>query len=82
MEAELIVDKHYQKGFNQGYVFAEHEPQFAKMLTQKNVPENEYFTGFKAGREQFGLEKMRDRLKDLPDTGKGHDKSKGMDKSK
>lgn len=78
---ELIINEKYQKGFNHGYVLTEHEPQFAKMLTQSNIPANEYFSGFKAGREQLGLEKMRDRLRDLPDTGKGIDKSKGMDKN-
>lgn len=81
MDEELIVDKDYLKGFNHGYVFAEHEPQFAKMLTQSNVPQNEYFSGVKAGRNQYGMEKMKEKLKSLPNTGKGVDKSKGMGKN-
>ncbi len=80
METELTLPENYEKGFNHGYVFAEYIPEVAKVLSKKDLPANEYFTGFKAGREQFGLEKMKDRLKDLPDNDKGIEKSKGMDK--
>lgn len=82
MDEELFVDKDYLKGFNHGYVFAEHQPQYAKMLAQKTIPDNEYFSGFKAGRDEYGFEKTKDMLKGLPDNHSGPDKSKDMDKSK
>jgi hypothetical protein len=82
MDAELIIDKNYQKGFNEGYILAEHSPAIAKLVVNAKLPDNEYFSGFKAGREQFGAEKMREVMKSLPTPPKGQDKSKGMDKGK
>ncbi len=64
-EEELIVDMQYLKGFNQGYVLAEYTPDLVNILLKNDLPANEYFTGFKAGNEEYSIEKARDRRKNI-----------------
>ena len=57
------VDKDYLKGFNQGYLLAKHEPTLLKTLLKGKLPENEYFKGINAGKDEYNIEKMKSRLK-------------------
>jgi hypothetical protein len=79
-EEEIVFDKQYVKGFNQGYILAEHTPDLVKMLLKNQLPENDYVSGFKAGKSQFTLERMKAKAKGItpPDTSRKI--SKGMDK--
>ncbi len=65
MEEELIVDPQFQKGFNHGYILAEHEPELAKEITASNNSHDIYFSGLVSGKEEFDMEKIRDRSKDV-----------------
>jgi len=61
MEELETVHPDYQKGFNEGYTMAEHLPELADKLA--NIESNSERTlGFKAGYEQYILDKHKDLL--------------------
>jgi hypothetical protein len=61
MEDEDKVEPDYLKGFNEGYIIAQHIPELAEQLS-KVQSDSERMAGFKAGREQYAAERMKDRL--------------------
>ena len=65
MENELIVDKQYLKGFNDGYLVAEHEPQLAAQLVKHPNNHSLYFKGVVSGKQEFDMEKVKERLKGM-----------------
>ncbi|QMW01713.1 hypothetical protein [Spirosoma foliorum] len=61
MEDEEKVEPDYLKGFNEGYTIAQHLPQLAEQLANVQGESNR-IAGFKAGRDQYTTERMKDRL--------------------
>ncbi len=76
-------EKQFIKGFNDGYLVAEHEPELAKQLVKHPNDHNEYFKGVVSGKQEFDMEKVRERLKGVsrsnPPT-KDISKNKGREK--
>ena len=80
---ELIVDENYLKGFNRGYVLTENVPDMVNTILKVALPENDYFSGFKDGKQEFEMEKARERLKGLvQNDAPNRDISKDKGKSK
>jgi hypothetical protein len=74
-------------GFNNGYLIAEHEPELAAQLIKVPNEHNEYFNGIVLGKQEFDMEKKRERLKGVTrndvstkDVTKDVTKDKGKDK--
>jgi hypothetical protein len=63
MDEELIVDPKFQKGFNHGYILAEHEPELATQIVANKNEHSEYFSGIASGKQEHDMEKIRERLK-------------------
>ncbi len=61
MEELEQPDPDFQKGFNEGYTIAKHQPVLAEQLAQAVKDEGPRSAGFQAGRQQFILEKGRGR---------------------
>ncbi|AUD02170.1 hypothetical protein [Spirosoma pollinicola] len=61
MEEQDTVEPEYLKGFNEGYTIAQHKPELAEKLASIDS-DFIRLVGFKAGREQFQKEQMRERL--------------------
>jgi hypothetical protein len=47
MDEDLNVDPSYQKGFNQGYILAEHAPVVAKLVVNAECPQTSIFRASK-----------------------------------
>ena len=62
MDEELIVDPKFQKGFNHGYILAEHEPELANQIVANKNEHSEYFSGIVSGKEEYDMEKVMQRL--------------------
>ena len=89
MEENDKIEPDYLKGFNEGYLIAQHAPDLAEKLA--NI-ESDFIRlqGFKAGREQYQVEQVRERLpawlsgKRPPKSDKlplrSKDRDKGLDK--
>lgn len=61
MEETTQIDPDYLKGFNDGYVIAQYEPELAeKLSTIKAVSPR--IVGMQQGREQFLKEKLKEKL--------------------
>jgi hypothetical protein len=58
-------EEKYIKGFNNGYVLAEHKPELLKAVTQNLPPANEYVEGILDGKEQFKLEKTQEQISEI-----------------
>lgn len=53
-------------GFNHAYILAVHEPSLLEQITPKENPNNEYFDGFFAGKEEWHREQQqKDQLNEL-----------------
>ncbi|UFH54788.1 hypothetical protein [Spirosoma sp. KNUC1025] len=63
MEDEKKVEPEYLKGFNEGYIMAQHMPELAEKLAGINS-DFIRLVGFKEGREQFQIEQTKDRRPD------------------
>ena len=60
-------EEKYIKGFNSGYILAEHKAELLEAVT-KNIPNgNEYIEGIKDGKEQLKIEKVQEQVKDIED---------------
>ena len=57
-------EEKYKKGFNHGYLLAQHEPELMKKLIKERNPDSEYFSGLLLGRKEFEREKMLTQIKD------------------
>ncbi|TYA74903.1 hypothetical protein [Seonamhaeicola marinus] len=69
-------DRTYQKGFNDGYLLQQHEPEIANMLS--NVKSDDaYLEAMRAGRDQY-LHEMKERFKEHSQSAPNHSKDKGM----
>ena len=82
MEDEKI-NPDYQKGYNDGYLIAKHEPDLADKL--KNLPDSTpRMEGFEAGRKQLLRDRFKERLPELvkDDPDKDVDQSLEPDKDR
>lgn len=77
IKEEFVFDELFIKGFNQGYILAEHTPGMVITLMKTQLPEDEYFSGFKAGKGQFTSEKIRNKAMNITLPRPNRDKSKG-----
>ncbi len=71
----------YIKGFNEGYLLAKHDPELLEKLPV-DLGKSERGAGFKAGKEQYFLEKAKERQPAWmrKDRIANLDKTKGKDK--
>lgn len=61
MEEQDKVEPEYVRGFNEGYTIAQHKPELAERLAGIDS-DFIRLVGFKAGREQYQKEQVRERL--------------------
>lgn len=57
-------EEKYKKGFNNGYLLAQHEPELLNKIIKERNPGNEYFSGLLSGRKEYEREKMKTQLKE------------------
>jgi len=84
-EKEMIQEqeKLFVRGFNNGYLIAEHEPELAAQLVKVPNDHSDYFEGIVLGKQEFEMEKVRERLKGMSRTdtqSKGIDNEKGRER--
>jgi hypothetical protein len=61
----MEADKLYTKGFNDGFLLAEHAPALVQKLTPSLTPTNDYLDGLLAGTQEFTLEQEKQQLREL-----------------
>lgn len=59
----MTTEQQYIKGFNHGYILAEHEPDLAKQIVKSTKSENQYFKGLVSGKQEYDIEKIKGKLK-------------------
>lgn len=70
-------DNTYQKGFNDGYLLQQQEPDIANMLSTVKS-DDAYLEALRAGRDQY-LYEVKERFKEHSKSAPSHSKDKGMD---
>ena len=73
-------DTKYQKGFNDGYLLQQNEPEIANMLSSVKS-DDAYLEAMRECREQY-LHELRERLKSHTKATPSHTKDKGMDRER
>lgn len=73
-------DKTYQKGFNDGYLLQQHEPEIANMLSAVKS-DDAYLEAMRAGRDQY-LHEMEERFKEHSKSAPDHSNDKGMSRER
>jgi hypothetical protein len=63
MEETNKIDPDYLKGFNDGYIIAQYEPELAEKLSKIEAV-SPRIVGMQQGREQFIKEQLRTKLPD------------------
>lgn len=63
MEEHDTVDPHYQKGFNDGYIFAKYLPELSEQLS-KTEAKSSRMEGFQDGRKEYISEKAKEKFPD------------------
>jgi len=61
MEETNKIDPDFLKGFNDGYIIAQHEPELAEKLSKIEAV-SPRIVGMQHGREQFIKEQLKDKL--------------------
>lgn len=83
MEENENIDPEYLKGFNDGYLIAQHEPELAEKLSKIEAV-SPRIVGIQQGRDQFIKEQLKTKLpnwlKDNPTTSKTNTLSKDQNK--
>jgi hypothetical protein len=69
-------EQQYTKGFNNGYLLAQYEPELLNKLLPDLKPGNDYVDGMLSGKEQYDIDKTHQLQKDVshnntPDKNKG-----------
>lgn len=49
-------EQHYTRGFNHGYLLAQHEPELAKLLGKHPNDQSDYFRGLLGGKQEYERE--------------------------
>lgn len=62
MEQQEIL---YTKGFNNGYLLAQYEPELLNKLLPDLKSGNDYVDGLLSGKEQYDIDKTRQPSKDV-----------------
>jgi len=60
---ENTQEQQYIKGFNHGYLLAQHEPDLAAKIVSHKNGHSEYFKGLASGKQEYDMEKTREKLK-------------------
>jgi hypothetical protein len=68
----------YIKGFNNGYILAEHKPDLAESLSKTSATANDYVEGLIDGREQLEFEKSKEKISELNQL-RNETRNKGLD---
>lgn len=83
MEETNKIDPDYLKGFNDGYIIAQHEPELAEKLSKIEAV-SPRIVGMQQGREQFIKEQLKEKLpnwlKDNPTPDRTNTPSKDQNK--
>ena len=61
MEENDKIDPDYQKGFNDGYIFAKYLPELSEQLTKTEL-KSQRGIGFQDGRKEFISEQIKDKF--------------------
>ena len=61
----MDAEKQFTKGFNDGYLLAEHAPAMVQKLVPSLLPANDYVDGLVAGTQEYALEKEQLQLDEL-----------------
>jgi propanediol dehydratase small subunit len=76
-------EQQFIKGFNHGYVLAEHEPDLVKSIIANKNEHNIYFKGIVSGKQEYDMEKIRLRLHGMNrNDSPSHDISKDKGRTK
>ncbi len=79
----MTSEKQYIEAFNNGYILAQYEPNFSEILFQSLSPANNYLRGFFTGKEQFEVQRDRNRLYELQQLrNQSQEKEKGFEREK
>ncbi|MGN6418593.1 MAG: hypothetical protein ACTHMC_13945 [Pseudobacter sp.] len=60
------MEQEFIKGFNNGYLLAQYEPELLNKLLPDLKPGNNYVDGMLSGKEQHDIDKIRQPQKDVP----------------
>lgn len=73
--------KDYTKGFNNGYLLAQHQPELLNKISGSLDRSNSYCDGLLSGKEEYEIEKAKEYFKKF-DRGDsfGKEKDKGKDR--
>jgi len=63
MEENDAIDPDYQKGFNEGYVFAKYLPELSEKLSKAELKSSRGI-GFQDGRKEFITAQVKDKFPD------------------
>jgi uncharacterized membrane protein YgcG len=55
-------EQQYIKGFNNGYLLSQHEPELLQQILQSPIKDNDYFNGLKSGHKEYEMEKTKQHL--------------------
>lgn len=55
-QEETAVDATYLRGFNSGYLLAQHEPELVTQLAANSNDQHPYFKGLVGGKQQYDKE--------------------------
>lgn len=79
MEETTQIDPDFLKGFNDGYIIAQYEPELAEKLSKIEAV-SPRIVGMQQGREQFLKEQLKTKLPNWLKDNSTHDKSKQLSK--
>ena len=58
-------EQQYVRGFNHGYILAQHEPELLLKVTKQLTPQTVYVQGLFDGQKELELENNRNQLNEL-----------------
>ena len=74
-------EQQFIKGFNNGYLIAEHEPVLMAQMAKTLEPKNDYLSGFISGKEEYEIEQQKAQLNELGQIrNRSKDQGKELDK--
>ena len=59
----MSINKQYIKGFNHGYILAEHDPKLAKQIVKHPNAGSDYFKGIVSGKQEYDISKIRKKIR-------------------
>lgn len=58
-------EQQYQRGFNNGYIIARHEPGLLNKIVKNLRPANSYLDGLFSGKKECEVEQSKEKIIDL-----------------